>query len=79
MFEKKELRIVKRLKPRASSLTIYSSPSEAKVYANKQYIGRTPLINHEVEAGKIKLLVKKSGFESADETIYAQQTEDIGL
>ncbi|MBO7288183.1 MAG: PEGA domain-containing protein [Bacteroidales bacterium] len=51
-------------KTEAPALTITSTPSNADVYLNKKYVGKTPYNHFGDEVDVKKITVKKTGYES---------------
>ena len=64
----KTLEVYAELISENATLEIISSPSDAKVYINDRYYGKTPL-TVELPAGTYTISVKKEGYETYTETI----------
>ena len=64
----------------ARTLTITSVPKGARVVINRKLAGWTPLVEHDVPAGKIKVVVTRPGYKRVDRTIPAgDQAPTINL
>ncbi|ACS33484.1 DUF2341 domain-containing protein [Thermococcus gammatolerans] len=57
------------LTPLPASLTIVSSPAEAKVYIDGSYVGTTPIENHNLSSGEHSIKVEKENYEGYSITV----------
>jgi len=75
--EKKALSVT--LTPAYGFLTVYSSPSNAEVYIDGNYVGDTPLENYKLSTGEHIIKIKKEGYQDYNKTITINPAEIMKL
>lgn len=57
---------------KAGFLTLTTSPDEAEVRIDGILVGKTPLVEHKLSAGKHNLFLRKQGYKEEDHTVVIQ-------
>jgi len=57
------------LTPKFGYLTVYSSPSDAEVYVDGDYVGKTPLEDYKLSTGDHSVVVKKNDYQDYRTTV----------
>ena len=61
--------LVVNLTPNYGFISVYSTPSGAKVYIDDTYIGKTPIEHKEVQTGRHEIAIEKEGYQNYTKTI----------
>ena len=61
--------LVVNLTPNYGFISVYSTPSGARVYIDNTYIGKTPIEHKEVQRGRHEIAIEKEGYQNYTNTI----------